>query len=79
MGLRIHPKESDMNEWNIVESFSAEDLANQNMAPGDLKRHWAEVADDMALVPELNVRVVEQAGVVRVEVSAELYDCMRGM
>ncbi|MGE4552828.1 MAG: hypothetical protein AB7D57_06930 [Desulfovibrionaceae bacterium] len=68
-----------MSEWNIVESYAAEELADQDLAPGDLKRRWTEVAEDMALIPENNIRVVEQAGVVRVEVSEELYDCMRGV
>ena len=68
-----------MSDWNIVESYAAEELANEGLAPGDLRRRWHEVADDMALIPENNVRVVEQAGVVRVEVSEELYDCMRGI
>ncbi len=67
-----------MSEWNSVESFTLEALAEDGVTPADLKKRWEEVADDMALIPERNVRVTEQNGMVRVEVSQELLDCMRG-
>ncbi|HBR06408.1 MAG TPA: hypothetical protein DD766_04980 [Desulfovibrio sp.] len=61
------------NEWVLAENVQAE--------PGEaqvLLAKWQSVAEDMALVPELNVRVTEEGGRVRVEVSQELYDCMSG-
>ena len=65
-------------EWNLVESFTLEALAEDGVTPAALKKRWEEVADDMALIPERNVRVTEKGGMVRVEVSEELFDCMRG-
>jgi len=38
---------------------------------------WANVAEDMALVPELNVRMRVENGHFVVEVSPELYDVFR--
>ncbi|HMM37661.1 MULTISPECIES: hypothetical protein [Desulfovibrio] len=61
------------SEWVLAENVASE--------PGEaevLLAKWHEVAEDMALVPELNVRVREEDGRVRVEVSQELYDCMSG-
>ncbi|MCM0756582.1 hypothetical protein M7784_15205 [Desulfovibrio aminophilus] len=61
------------SEWVLAENVASE--------PGEseaLLAKWHEVAEDMALVPELNVRVIEEGGRVRVEVSRELYDCMSG-
>jgi hypothetical protein len=42
--------------------------------PKALLRKWANVAEDMALVPELNVRMRVEAGMFVVDVSPELYD-----
>ena len=61
------------NEWVLAENVQAE--------PGEARAlliKWQNVAEDMALVPEHNVRVTEADGRIRVEVSQELFDCMSG-
>ncbi|BBD07418.1 hypothetical protein [Desulfovibrio ferrophilus] len=44
------------------------------------QKRWADVAEDVALYPEMNVRVVktDDKGGVRVEVSEELYSFFKG-
>ena len=66
------------DEWTVAESHSLEDLKEQGVSPKWLEGKWMNVADDMALIPENNVRVVEENGMVRVEVSTYLMECMRG-
>jgi hypothetical protein len=61
-----------MDEW-----IQAESLPVDETDPKDLLRKWANVAEDMALVPELNVRMRVEAGMFVVEVSPELYDVFR--
>ncbi|MBN2139620.1 MAG: hypothetical protein PHV85_01975 [Desulfovibrionaceae bacterium] len=61
-------------EWVVAESWPSDEADVRT-----LRRKWEDVAEDMALIPELNVRVNVVSGVVRVEVSEELYDCMRGL
>ena len=46
--------------------------------PKALLGKWANVAEDMALVPALNVRMRVEDGHFVVEVSPELYDVFRG-
>lgn len=46
--------------------------------PKALLAKWANVAEDMALVPSLNVRMRVADGHFVVEVSPELYDVFRG-
>lgn len=61
-------------EWVLAENVEG--------GPGEaqaLLGKWYEVAEDMALIPERNVRVTSEAGRVRVEVSRELFDCMSGI
>jgi hypothetical protein len=61
------------NDWVLAENVPA--------GPGEAQAllvKWSNVAEDMALVPERNVRVTEEDGRVRVEVSQELFDCMSG-
>ncbi|MBU1612459.1 MAG: hypothetical protein KKC99_11510 [Proteobacteria bacterium] len=65
--------------WKVAESYPAEELFEMGQSPDSLKTKWENVADDMALIPERNVRVVLEKGIVRVEVSDDLYDCMRGV
>ncbi|WP_243545090.1 hypothetical protein [Pseudodesulfovibrio tunisiensis] len=64
--------------WVIAESFPKEDLEKEGVSSTWLQKKWMDVADDMALIPERNVRVVEEGGVVRIEVSQELMECVRG-
>lgn len=65
--------------WVVAESYTVEELAKEGQDVQSLKTKWENVADDMALIPERNVKVTETAGSVRVEVSEELYSCMRGI
>ncbi|MDD4730633.1 MAG: hypothetical protein PHX58_01730 [Desulfovibrio sp.] len=65
--------------WVVAESFPLHEMDNNGLTKENLQGRWEEVADDMALIPERNVRVVEERGIVRVEVSEEMYDCMRGV
>jgi len=60
------------SEW-----IQAESLPVDEADPKALLRKWANVAEDMALVPELNVRMRVEAGMFVVEVSPELYDVFR--
>ena len=65
--------------WHIMETYTKEELDKENVSPAWIKAKWENIADDMALIPERNVRVVEEDGVVRIEVSQEIVDCIRGM
>lgn len=66
------------NEWVVAESYPLEDLKEQGVTPKWLEGKWLNVAEDMALIPENNVRVIEEDGNVRIEVSVYLMECMRG-
>jgi len=66
------------DEWTVAESCSVEELKEQGASPKWLEGKWQNVAEDMALIPENNVRVVVENGIVRVEVSVYLMECMRG-
>ena len=66
------------DEWVIAESYPITDMEEQGTTPKALEGKWLDVADDMALIPENNVRVIEENGVCRVEVSVYLMECMRG-
>lgn len=59
-------------EWIFAEKLPVEDTD-----PKALLNKWANVAEDMALVPELNVRMRVEEGHFVVEVSPELYDVFR--
>lgn len=61
-----------MEEW-----IEAERLPMDEADPKALLAKWANVAEDMALVPELNVRLRVDQGQYLVEVSAELYEVFR--
>lgn len=60
--------------WKVAESHPLKDVD-----PAELRDKWACVAMDMALIPENNIRVYIEDGIVRIEVSEELYDCMAGI
>lgn len=66
------------DEWTVAESYTIEEMAEQGVNVNKLKSKWLNVAEDMALIPENNVRVLHDNGVVRVEVSMYLMECMRG-
>ncbi|MDQ7835191.1 MAG: hypothetical protein RDU24_07390 [Humidesulfovibrio sp.] len=57
------------DEWIQAESVPVDEAD-----PKALLRKWANVAEDMALIPELNVRMRVEAGMFVVDVSPELYD-----
>lgn len=59
-------------EWILAEKLPVDDCD-----PKALLGKWANVAEDMALVPELNVRMRVEAGHFVVEVSPELFDVFR--
>jgi hypothetical protein len=63
----------DKPDWVIVERFQARGPEAERE-----KRKWENIADDIALIPENNVRLVEDAGGVRVEVSRYLNDYFKG-
>ena len=60
--------------WKVVESHPL-----KGVDPAELRYKWEEIAIDMALIPEENVRLYVEDSVVRIEVSEELYDCMAGV
>ncbi|SDK33656.1 hypothetical protein SAMN05660337_0126 [Maridesulfovibrio ferrireducens] len=60
--------------WKVAESYPLKDVD-----PAELRYKWEEIAIDMALIPEKNVRVYIEDGIVRIEVSIELWDCMAGI
>ncbi len=60
-------------EWVVMASLpkGSEDIEFE-------KAKWENVAEDMALYPEVNVRVREDGDLVHVEVSDSLADCLHG-
>ncbi|CCH48880.1 hypothetical protein [Pseudodesulfovibrio piezophilus] len=66
------------DEWTVAESYARTEMDEQGVSPEWLAGKWMNVAEDMALIPENNVRVIEENGVVRIEVSVYLMECMRG-
>ncbi|WP_320173161.1 hypothetical protein [Maridesulfovibrio sp.] len=60
--------------WKVAESHPLKDVD-----PAELRNKWVDVAMDMALIPENNIRVYIEDGIVRIEVSEELYNCMAGI
>ncbi|MBU1228709.1 MAG: hypothetical protein KKA55_11925 [Proteobacteria bacterium] len=59
-------------DWILAESVPLDEAD-----PKALMTKWANVAEDMALIPELNVRMRAEAGMLVLEVSPELYDVFR--
>lgn len=66
------------DEWTVAESYPLKELESNGVTPEWLEGKWLSVAEDMALIPENNVRSVVEDGVVRIEVSVYLMECMRG-
>lgn len=66
------------DEWVVAESYPLTDMEENGVTPKWLEGKWMNVAEDMALIPENNVRIIEENGVCRVEVSMYLMECMRG-
>ncbi|WP_419786824.1 hypothetical protein [Pseudodesulfovibrio sp.] len=66
------------DEWTVAESHSLAEMEEQGVSAKWLEKKWMDVAEDMALIPENNVRTIEADGVVRIEVSMYLMECMRG-
>lgn len=66
------------DEWTIAESYPVAEMEANGVTPKWLEGKWLNVAEDMALIPENNVRLVIENGVARVEVSVYLMECMRG-
>lgn len=66
------------DEWTVAESYTLEDMKENGVSPKWLEGKWMNVAEDMALIPENNVRVIVDNGICRVEVSTYLMECMRG-
>jgi len=62
----------EKSDWILAESVPVDEAD-----PKALLKKWANVAEDMALIPELNVRMRVEAGMFVVEVSPELYDVFR--
>lgn len=63
------------DEWVSVGSFP-----EYNEDAWAEQKRWSDVAEDVALYPEMNVRVVktDDKGGCRVEVSVELYSFFQG-
>lgn len=61
-----------MEEWIFAEKLPVDEAD-----PKKLMTKWANVAEDMALVPELNVRMRVEGGHFVIEVSSELFDVFR--
>ncbi|MGE4263680.1 MAG: hypothetical protein AB7E46_04295 [Desulfovibrio sp.] len=57
------------SEWIFAEKLPVDDAD-----PKALLNKWANVAEDMALVPALNVRMRVENGFFVVEVSPELFE-----
>ncbi|QJB55520.1 hypothetical protein [Pseudodesulfovibrio sp. zrk46] len=66
------------DEWTIAESYTRKEMDENGVTSEWLMGKWLNVAEDMALIPENNVRLAEENGVVRIEVSVYLMECMRG-
>ena len=62
-----------MEKWIVAESLPTEEAD-----PKALMQKWINVAEDVALIPALNVRMRAEAGMLVVEVSQELYDTFSG-
>jgi hypothetical protein len=67
-----------MIDWQIAEQLTPEDLQERGTTAAKLKKLWMDVADDMALIPENNVKVTVDEGTVTILVSQTLMECMRG-
>jgi len=60
-------------EWIVAESIPTDEAD-----PKALMTKWTNVAEDLALIPALNVRMRSEAGMIVLEVSRELFDTFGG-
>jgi len=60
-------------QWVVVETFEAGDPDALRV-----KRRWEDIAEDLALFPEENVRLVGDVGGLRLEVSATMNSYFQG-
>lgn len=62
------------DEWILVGTFP-----EYNDEAWAEQKRWSDVAEDVALYPDVNVRVVTlEGGAVRIEVSRDLYSFFQG-
>ncbi len=61
------------SEWVIVETFELGDPRALTV-----KRRWDDIAEDLALYPEANVRLVEDPSGLRLEVSTFVNSYFQG-
>ena len=59
--------------WVVVETFEAGDPQALRV-----KRRWEDIAEDLALYPEENVRLVEGVNELRLEVSSYVNSYFQG-
>lgn len=59
--------------------ITIESLPTDTTDPVALRHKWELVAEDMALVPEVNVRVEVKGTEYVALISEEMYDCLRGV
>ncbi|KAB1442779.1 hypothetical protein [Pseudodesulfovibrio senegalensis] len=65
--------------WVVAESYPVEEMEKEGVSPAWLRKRWEDTAEDMALIPETNVRVEVRNGVCFIEVSDVMMSCLRGM
>lgn len=64
---------AEKEDWVMAESIPVDEAD-----PKALMTKWTNVADDVALIPALNVRMRSEAGMIIIEVSRELFDTFGG-
>ncbi len=64
---------AEKEDWVMAESIPVAEAD-----PKALMTKWTNVADDVALIPALNVRMRSEAGMIIIEVSRELFDTFGG-
>lgn len=55
--------------WHTIETFD-----EMNDAVEKVKQRWMDIAEDVGLIPERCVRVVEDNGEIRLEVTDDIHD-----
>ncbi|MEW5772801.1 MAG: hypothetical protein AB1916_04690 [Thermodesulfobacteriota bacterium] len=60
-------------QWVVLETFALGDPEALRV-----KRRWDDIAEDLALLPEANVRLVEDSSGVRLEVSSYVNSYFQG-
>lgn len=64
---------AEKEDWVMAESIPVDEADAKA-----LMTKWTNVADDVALIPALNVRMRSEAGMIIIEVSRELFDTFGG-